>query len=139
MAAKVFGWVLTFNQVPQAVAAFLASLTSDPTIFLLLVVAMLVVVGMFLDGIAALIILTPILLPVATANYGIDPIQLGVVMSMTLVLGLLTPPVGTGLYIAAALSNIPVLRLSRIVAPYVGVSVAVILLVVFAPAIVRPF
>lgn len=139
MAAKVFGWVLTFNQVPQAVAAFLASLTSDPTIFLLLVVAMLVVVGMFLDGIAALIILTPILLPVATANYGIDPIQLGVVMSMTLVLGLLTPPVGTGLYIAAALSNIPILRLSRIVAPYVGVSVAVILLVVFAPAIVRPF
>ena len=139
MAAKVFGWVLTFNQVPQAVAAFLASLTSDPTIFLLLVVAMLVVVGMFLDGIAALIILTPILLPVATANYGIDPIQLGVVMSMTLVLGLLTPPVVTGLYIAAALSNIPILRLSRIVAPYVGVSVAVILLVVFAPAIVRPF
>ena len=85
------------------------------------------------------LILTPILLPVATANYGIDPIQLGVVMSMTLVLGLLTPPVGTGLYIAAALSNIPILRLSRIVAPYVGVSVAVILLVVFAPAIVRPF
>lgn len=139
MAAKVFGWVLTFNQVPQAVAAWIASLTQDPTLFMLLIVVALMVVGMFLDGIAALIILTPILLPVAVGNYGIDPIQFGVMMSLTLVLGLLTPPVGTGLYIAAALSGIPITRLSRIVAPYVLAAIAVILLVVFVPWMVRPF
>lgn len=139
MAAKVFGWVLTFNQVPQGVAAFIASLTQDPTMFMLLIVAALMVVGMFLDGIAALIILTPILLPVAVNNYGIDPIQFGVMMSLTLVLGLLTPPVGTGLYIAAALSGIPIMRLSRIVLPYVLATIAVILLVVFLPWMVRPF
>ena len=139
MAAKVFGWVLTFNQVPQGVAAFIALLTQDPTMFMLLIVAALMVVGMFLDGIAALIILTPILLPVAVNNYGIDPIQFGVMMSLTLVLGLLTPPVGTGLYIAAALSGIPIMRLSRIVLPYVLATIAVILLVVFLPWMVRPF
>lgn len=139
MAAKVFGWVLTFNQIPQAVAAFIVSLTADPTLFMLLIVAALMVVGMFLDGIAALIILTPILLPIATGQYGIDPIQFGVVMSLTLVLGLLTPPVGTGLYIAAALSDIPITRLSRLVAPYVLAALAVILTVVFVPWTVRPF
>ncbi|MBA4489303.1 TRAP transporter large permease [Paracoccus sp. S1E-3] len=139
MAAKVFGWVLTFNQVPQAVAAFIVSLTSDPLIFMLLIMAALMVVGMFLDGIAALIILTPILLPVAVQNYGIDPIQFGVMMSLTLVLGLLTPPVGTGLYIAAALSDVSITRLSRLVLPYILAAVLVILLVIFVPWMVRPF
>ncbi|WBU64193.1 TRAP transporter large permease [Paracoccus aerodenitrificans] len=139
MAAKVFGWVLTFNQIPQAVAAFIVSLTSDPTLFMLLIMLALMVVGMFLDGIAALIILTPILLPVAMSDYGIDPIQFGVMMSMTLVLGLLTPPVGTGLYIAAALSEISITRLSKLVLPYIIAAIAVILLVIFVPWAVRPF
>ncbi|MFS4437457.1 TRAP transporter large permease [Paracoccaceae bacterium GXU_MW_L88] len=139
MAAKVFGWVLTFNQIPQAVAAFIVSLTGDPILFMILIALALLVVGMFLDGIAALIILTPILLPVATTQYGIDPIQFGVVMSLTLVLGLLTPPVGTGLYIAAALSDIPITRLSKLVAPYILASALVITMVILLPWMVRPF
>lgn len=139
MAAKIFGWVLTFNQVPQHVADFIVSLTDDPTVFLLLIVVFLSLVGMFLDGIAALIILTPILLPVATGQYGIDPIQFGVVMGLTLVLGLLTPPVGTGLYIAAALSDVPIMRLSKLLIPYILATFVVILMVVFLPWMVRPF
>ncbi|QQM31275.1 TRAP transporter large permease [Martelella lutilitoris] len=139
IAAKIFGWVLTFNQVPQHVAAFIVSLTDDPTIFLLLIVVFLFMVGMFLDGIAALIILTPILLPVAISQYGIDPIQFGLILAMTLVLGLLTPPVGTGLYIAAALSKVSVMRLSKLVLPYVAATLAVILAVVFIPWMVHPF
>ncbi|MEZ5686704.1 MAG: TRAP transporter large permease [Paracoccaceae bacterium] len=139
MAAKVFGWVLTYNQVPQAVAAFITSLSDDPTVFMLLIMLALTGVGMFLDGIAALIILTPILLPVAVGQYGIDPIQFGVMMSLTLVLGLLTPPVGTGLYIAAALSNVPILQLSRLVIPYVVATVLVILATIFIPWLVHPF
>ncbi len=139
VAAKIFGWVLTFNQVPQHVAAFIVSLTDNPTIFLLLIVVFLFIVGMFLDGIAALIILTPILLPVAISQYGIDPIQFGLILAMTLVLGLLTPPVGTGLYIAAALSKVSVMRLSKLVLPYVAATLAVILAVVFIPWMVHPF
>lgn len=139
MSAKVFGWVLTFNQIPQAVAAFIASLTGDPTVFMILVMLALIGIGMFLDGIAALIIMVPILLPVATGSYGLDPIQFGVMVSLTLILGLLTPPVGAGLYIAAAISGVSITRLSRLVAPYVLASILVILLVIFVPWTVRPF
>ncbi|NAZ36663.1 TRAP transporter large permease [Rubellimicrobium sp. CFH 75288] len=139
MAAKVFGWVLTFNQIPQAVAAFIASLTGDPTIFMVLVMLALIVVGMVLDGIAALIIMVPILLPVAVSSYGIDPVQFGIMVSMTLVLGLLTPPVGVGLYIAAAIADVPITRLSRLVAPYVLAAILVILIVILVPWVVRPF
>lgn len=139
LAAKIFGWVLTFNQIPQHVADFIVSLTDNPTVFLLLIVLFLSLVGMFLDGIAALIILTPILLPVAIKQYGIDPIQFGVVTGLTLVLGLLTPPVGTGLYIAAALSNVSIMKLSRLLLPYVAATFVVILMVVFMPWMLRPF
>ena len=97
------------------------------------------VLGTAIEGSAALIILTPILLPVAMSNYGIDPIQFGVMMSMTLVLGLLTPPVGTGLYIAAALSQISITRLSWLVAPYVLAAISVIVMVILIPWMVRPF
>ena len=139
MAAKIFGWVLTFNEVPQTVAAYIASLTGDPVVFMLLILVLLIGVGMFLDGIAALIIMVPILLPIATGTYGIDPIQFGVMVSLTLILGLLTPPVGAGLYIAAAISGVPILRLSRLVAPYVLASLLVILTVIFMPWVVAPF
>lgn len=96
MAARSFGWVLTFNQIPRQVAGVITVLTDDPTLFLLLIVLLLTAVGMVLDGIAALIIPMPILLRVAAAQYGIDTVHFGVVMALTLVLGLLTPPVGEG-------------------------------------------
>jgi TRAP-type transport system large permease protein len=139
MAAKIFGWVLTFNQVPQAVAAFITTLTGDPIVFMLLIMLTLIGIGMFLDGIAALIIMVPILLPVATGTYGIDPVQFGVMMSLTLILGLLTPPVGAGLYIAAAISGVAITRLSRLIAPYIAASILVILVVILVPWVVRPF
>jgi tripartite ATP-independent transporter DctM subunit len=139
MTAKIFGWVLTYNQVPQAVAAFIASLTTDPTIFMILIMLALVGVGMFLDGIAALIIMVPILLPVATGSFGIDPIQFGVMVSLTLILGLLTPPVGAGLYIASAMSGTSITRLSRLVLPYLLASLVVILIVILVPWVLRPF
>lgn len=139
VTAKVFGWVLTYNQIPQTVALYITSLTSDPIIFMLLIFLFLSVVGMFLDGIAALIILVPILLPVATGTFGIDPIQFGVVVALTLVLGLLTPPVGAGLYIASAISGVNIIRLSKLVIPYVIATMLVILMVIFFPAMTHPF
>lgn len=132
-AAKVFGWVLTFNQVPQIAAEFLQSLTADPTVFMLLVFVFLMVVGMVLDGIAALIILVPILLPIAQKTYGIDPVHFGIMTCLTLTLGLLTPPVGAGLYIASALTNTGIVLLSRRVLPFIAVTCAAILLIVFFP------
>lgn len=132
-AAKVFGWVLTFNQVPQDIARLLEALTSDPTVFLFLVFVFLLLVGTILDGIAALIILVPIFLPIATGSYGIDPIQFGVIVSITLTIGLLTPPVGAGLYIAVAITGVPFLALVRAILPFLVVVVAVVAAIILVP------
>ncbi|GLQ06861.1 TRAP transporter large permease [Sneathiella chinensis] len=134
--AKVFGWVLTYNQVPQAMAEVLQSLTSSAPVFLLLVFAFAILVGAFLDGIAALIILVPILLPIATGVYGIDPIHFGVVVCMTLTIGLLTPPVGTGLYIASAVANVPFPKLVREIIPFVLITMLVVIATILFPALV---
>lgn len=105
-AANVFGWVVIYEELPQKLAGFISTVTSDPFVFLLIVNLCLLFVGMLIDGIAALILVTPILLPIAMNNYDIDPFQFGVVICLNLVLGLLTPPVGVGLYIASAMSGV---------------------------------
>lgn len=139
MAAKIFGWVLTYYQIPQAVALFLTTLTDDPIVFMLLIFVALSIIGMVIDGMAALIILVPILLPVATSHYGVDPILFGVVTSLTLALGILTPPVGAGLFIASAMTNVSLPRLSWLVFPYVIASAIMIIAIIFFPWMVRPF
>lgn len=104
-AASVFGWVIIYEEVPQKLAALITSITSDPFVFLLIVNVALLLVGMVIDGIAAIILITPILLPIAMGSYDISPYQFGVVICLNLVLGLLTPPVGIGLYITSAMSD----------------------------------
>lgn len=104
-AASVFGWVIIYEEVPQKLAGLITGITSDPFMFFLIVNITLLLVGMVIDGIAAIILITPILLPIATGHYDISPHQFGVVVCLNLVLGLLTPPVGIGLYIASAMSN----------------------------------
>jgi tripartite ATP-independent transporter DctM subunit len=134
--AKVFGWLLTYNQIPQAMAQVLQSMTSSGPIFLLLVFLLAIAVGAILDGIAALIIMVPILLPIATSVYGLDPIHFGVVICMTLTIGLLTPPVGTGLYIASAVAGLPFIKLVREITPFVLVTMLVVVLVALFPVLV---
>lgn len=138
-AAKAFGWVLVYNQIPQQVAGLMQGATESPLIFMLLVFVMLIVVGMVLDGIAALIILVPILLPVAQTTYGIDPIHFGIVTCMTLTLGLLTPPVGAGLYVASAISNVSLQRITLWIMPFILAACLVILLIIFNPWLVSVF
>lgn len=116
--------------------ALVLDITQDPTIFLILVFLLLILVGIVLDAFAALIILVPILLPVAQDNYGIDPIHFGVIVCLTLMLGLLTPPVGAGLYIAAATSRVEIMTLSRALLPFFGITAFVILIIIFFPATV---
>tara|TARA_R110001583_G_scaffold55383_3_gene168404 strand:- start:102 stop:1361 length:1260 start_codon:yes stop_codon:yes gene_type:complete len=138
-AAKAFGWVLVYNQIPQQVAELLQNTTESPLVFMLLVFVMLILVGMVLDGIAALIILVPILLPVAQQSYGIDPVHFGIVTCMTLSLGLLTPPVGAGLYVASAISNVSLPRITKWILPFIVAACLVILAVIFNPWMVSLF
>ena len=134
-AANVFGWVIVYEEVPQRLAAFLTTVTADPFLFLLLVNLCLLVVGMVIDGIAALILVTPILLPIAMSQYGIDPFHFGVVISLNLVLGLLTPPVGVGLYIASAMSGVAPFTIFRALWPFLAAVAAVLVLLSYWPAL----
>jgi len=120
--------------VPQTIASALLSGISNPLIILLLINAMLLVVGTFMEPVSALIILVPILLPIATAA-GINPIHLGVVMSVNLIIGFITPPVGTCLFIASGISKISVERISKAVLPFLASNIAALLLTTFCPSL----
>ena len=137
VSANIFGFVLIYNQIPNQVAALVQGFTQNPTVFLVLVFLLLVLVGIVLDAFAALIILVPILLPMAQNSYGIDPIHFGVVVCLTLMLGLLTPPVGAGLYVAAATSRVEIMSLSRALFPFFLIAALVILVVIFFPVTVQ--
>jgi tripartite ATP-independent transporter DctM subunit len=103
--ANVFGWVLIYGQVPQAVSVWIQTVADGPISFMLLVNVILLAIGTVIDGIPGLIMVVPILLPIATDVYGIDPIHFGVVVSINLVLGLVSPPVGIALFVAAAITK----------------------------------
>ncbi|BFM50903.1 TRAP transporter large permease [Marinomonas sp. THO17] len=117
-SAGVFGWVIVFEEVPQRAAIWIADQTSNPFVFLLMVVGILLLVGMVIDGIAALILVVPILLPIAQSQFGIDAFQFGVVVCLTLVLGLLTPPVGAGLFIASTMTGAKPMVIFKALAPF---------------------
>jgi TRAP-type C4-dicarboxylate transport system permease large subunit len=134
--ANVFGWVIIFEEVPQRLTLMLMELSSDPLVFLLLVNLALLVIGMFIDSIAALIIVVPLLLPIAQGNYGIDPIHFGVVVCINLVLGILTPPVGTGLFIASTLAKVQPGKIFVALAPFLLVTLAVLVLLSWQPWLV---
>ena len=134
--ANLFGWIIIYEQVPQGLAARLVAITSDPFVFLLLVNLGLLFVGMILDGIAALILVVPILLPIAQENYGIDPFHFGVVVCLNLVLGLLTPPVGAGLFVTTAMTGVKPGDLFRALLPFLLTSVVVLVLLSWQPWLV---
>ena len=112
------------------------TLTQNPFVFLLIVNIALLFVGMILDGIAALILVVPILLPIAQSQYGIDPFHFGVVVCINLVLGLLTPPVGAGLFITTAMTGVKPGELFRSLLPFLATTVVVLILLSWQPWLV---
>ena len=134
-AASVFGWVIIYEELPQKLAGLITSITSDPFMFLLIVNLALLLVGMVIDGIAAIILITPILLPIATGSYDISPYQFGVVACLNLVLGLLTPPVGIGLYIASSMSGASPGSILKSLWPFLIAVAVVLVLLSYFPAL----
>ena len=128
-AAGVFGWVIIFEKIPQSAASWIAAQTTDPFMFLMLVVGILLLVGMVIDGIAALILVVPILMPIAEARFGISAYQFGVVVCLTLVLGLLTPPVGAGLYISSAMTGASPMAIFRALLPFLLATILTLVLI----------
>jgi C4-dicarboxylate transporter DctM subunit len=131
-AAAVFSWLLIYGKVPQAAAAWIQTVAKDPVSFLLLANAILLVIGTVIDGIPGLIMTVPILLPIATEIYGIDPRHFGVVVVVNLVLGLMTPPVGLSFFVAAAVTGAKPGRMFMVTLPFFLVCcVALVLLSLF--------
>ena len=132
--ANVFAWILTSEEIPLMVTQAMLSISSGPIGYIILVNILLVFVGMFMETIAALMILMPILLKPAIA-LGIDPIQFAIMCVLNLVIGLTTPPVGVCLFVASSIAKISVGRLSIALIPFIAVSLIVLLLVSFVPQV----
>lgn len=133
-AASVLSWVLAFQGVPDLVVAYMQGLTDSPFVFLLLVIFMMLILGMFLESISVLIVTVPLLMPVVT-TLGIDPIHFGVVCTLATVIGLVTPPVGPGLYIAMVQADIRMGALFKATIPFLAAVMLVLVLIAAVPAL----
>ncbi|MDF2788650.1 MAG: transporter large permease [Neobacillus sp.] len=131
-SAGLFGWIITRANVPQMVAEFFISISDNPIVFLLLVNLFLLIVGMFMETNASIIILAPLLLPVAT-ELGVDPVHFGIIMIVNLALGMCTPPLGVNLFIASQIAKIRLDQISRGMLPYYLVLLVTLLLITFIP------
>lgn len=132
--SSAFGWLLAYLKVPLMITNAIYGISSNPVVIMLIINVMLLVMGMLMDMSSIILIATPILLPVAVAA-GVDPVHFGVIMVLNLGIGLLTPPVGSTLFIGSAVSGIKLERLSATMMPIYVVMVLVLLLVTFVPAI----
>ena len=133
-SAAVFGWLLAYLQVPAAAVSMLQALADSPVAVLLLIVLLLLALGTFMDLAPMILICTPIFLPVARA-YGIDPLHFGVVLILAGGIGLVTPPVGSVLFVGAAIGQIDVARTLRSIWPFWLAALAVLLLVTLLPGL----
>ncbi len=134
-AAGLYAWVAAWENLPAMVAQQIQALSGSPLVFLLLLNLLLLALGMVLDPMPALILVVPVLLPVAMDSYGIDPVHFGLVACLNLTLGLLTPPVGVGLHTAAMQTGVPAGRIARLVLPYLGGVLAVLAALVLWPGL----
>ncbi len=135
MTSSLFGWVLARAQVPQALGAWFLGLSTDPLVVLLVINVFLLVVGCFMEALAALVILVPVFLPVIK-SLGIDPVHFGVVMVLNLMIGTLTPPIGIVLFVVARVAQLPFEQVTRATAPFLVPLVAVLLLITVFPELV---
>ncbi len=133
-SSALFGWVLVREGVARTFSAGLLSVADSPMEAMLVLLLILFVVGMFMETIAAIVLLTPIFLPVL-GIYGIDPVQFGVVMVLSLMIGLMTPPVGLLLFVMSRLSGLDLMQTFRATLPFMLPLLIVLLAVAFVPAL----
>ncbi|CAO3362647.1 TRAP transporter large permease [Azospirillum sp. 11R-A] len=132
--ANVFGWILTSEQIPQAIASSMLALTTNKYLIILLINILLLIVGTFMETIAALIILFPPLLAVAT-QVGIDPIHFATFAVLNLMIGLTTPPVGVCLFVAANIAKISLGAITKAIWPFLLCNILILFLVSYIPAL----
>jgi tripartite ATP-independent transporter DctM subunit len=131
---NVSTWWLTIEGVPRAISESFQSWTSSPVVFLAMMLVLYLVIGLFIEQAAAMVMLVPIFAPLAD-KYGIDPVHFGLFTCLTLALGLITPPVGLCLFVSSSIAGVPVQRVFRAAIPYLVAMLMVLALVTFVPQI----
>lgn len=133
--AAIFAWLVSAEQVPQKVIALFQSVTNNRFFVLLIVNVFLLIIGCFIDTSSALVMTVPTLVPLATA-VGVDPLHLGPIICINLVVGMATPPVGLTLFTACAIGKVPIARVVRPIMPMILIMVVVLLIVTYVPSVV---
>ena len=133
--SMALSWIMAYEDIPQTVSAALLNLSDNPFIILILINIILLVVGTFMDMTPAVLIFTPIFLPVVTSQLGIDPVHFGIIMILNLSVGICTPPVGTVLFVGCSVAKLPIEKVIKPLLPFYGAMVAGLLLVTFFPEI----
>jgi len=129
-----FAYFMTLEQIPNQIAAFLTDFSSNPFVILLAINLLLLVVGMFIDTISALVILTPILLPIVVV-VGVDPVHFGVILVANLAIGFITPPLGVNLFVASSVGNVKFEKIVVSVLPFLLAMIICLLVITFIPAL----
>ena len=130
--SSVFSWILTAEQIPQVVANAILSISKNPIIILALINLLLLFLGTFMETVAAIIILVPVLLPVIT-QIGVDPLHFGIVLVVNLAIGMVTPPLGVCLFIGCSIAHITLEDITRAVWPFILIMIADVLLLTYLP------
>jgi TRAP-type transport system large permease protein len=134
MGSAVIGWLLTYAQIPQTFATWASETLRTPSLIILAMIVIMLVVGMFIDLPAAILLLGPIFVPLAQ-EIGLDQVQLGIMMVLSLAIGLFSPPVGTTLFISSSLAKVPIMTVVRELWPFYLVAIAILLLFSYLPAL----
>lgn len=130
----VFGRVLTILNVPQALASYVVGHVESKIVVLLVINLFLLFAGMIMDTVPCILILAPIMLPIVQ-QYGVDPIHFGVVMTVNLAIGFVTPPIGTNLFVANSLTKIPITRIAKNAIPFIVMFLFALMLITYIPQI----
>jgi len=128
-------WIMSFENIPQNVSAGLLSLSDNPVVILLVINFILLFVGIFMDMTPAVLIFTPIFLPIVSSQLGMDPIHFGIVMVLNLCVGLCTPPVGSVLFIGCSVANLKIERVIKPLLPMFIIMIVVLMLVTYIPSL----
>ena len=131
-ASSVFSWIITAQKIPQAVASAMLAISSNPVVILTLINLLLLFIGTFMETVASIIILVPVLLPVVT-QLGVDPLHFGIVLVVNLAIGMVTPPLGVCLFVGCSISGISLEAISKAVWPFILVMIVDVLLLTYIP------
>ena len=134
-AASLFGWILAVERIPQMFSVFLLSISDNPLVLLGIMNVVLLICGMLLDSTTAILLLVPIMIP-PLVSVGIDPIHLGIVFVLNIMIGLVTPPMGLSLFMVSKIADVSIMEVVREVVPYYIPLIITLLIVTYFPALI---